>query len=81
MSGFVCPNCHGESMIFPPTTGGAAKMCEELGIKLLGKIPLDPRLARCCDQGQSFLDEFPESPASIVYREIIEEIKAYVGSR
>jgi Mrp family chromosome partitioning ATPase len=27
MSGFVCPGCACESQIFPPVTGGAAKMC------------------------------------------------------
>lgn len=27
MSGFVCPNCKCESMIFPANTGGADKMC------------------------------------------------------
>uniref|UniRef100_A0A8C5R261 Cytosolic Fe-S cluster assembly factor NUBP1 homolog n=1 Tax=Leptobrachium leishanense TaxID=445787 RepID=A0A8C5R261_9ANUR len=42
MSGFKCPNCTTESHIFPPTTGGAEQMCNDFGIPLLGKIPLDP---------------------------------------
>ena len=33
-----------ESQIFPATTGGAQKMCQELNIPLLGKLPLDPRI-------------------------------------
>ncbi|RXM27997.1 Cytosolic Fe-S cluster assembly factor nubp1 [Acipenser ruthenus] len=45
MSGFVCPKCKNNSQIFPPTTGGAEKMCKELNIPLLGKVPLDPRIA------------------------------------
>ncbi len=36
MSGFVCPNCDCESLIFPPVTGGAAKMCADMGVPLLG---------------------------------------------
>ncbi len=37
MSGFVCPGCACESQIFPPVTGGAAKMCADMGnIPLLG---------------------------------------------
>ena len=32
----------GESEIFPPTTGGAAKMAEDSQIQFLGKLPLDP---------------------------------------
>ncbi|MBN3286912.1 NUBP1 factor, partial [Polyodon spathula] len=46
MSGFVCPKCKNNSQIFPPTTGGAEKMCRELNIPLLGKVPLDPRIGR-----------------------------------
>lgn len=34
------------SDLFPSTTGGAAKMCEEFMIPLLAKLPLDPRLAK-----------------------------------
>ena len=32
MSGFVCPHCNCESTIFPPVTGGAKKMCEDLKV-------------------------------------------------
>ncbi|KAF7726951.1 cytosolic Fe-S cluster assembly factor nbp35 [Apophysomyces ossiformis] len=72
MSGFVCPNCKGESMVFPPTTGGAEALAKELNIELLGRIPLDPRVARSCDMGVSFLDEYPDSPACAAYESIIE---------
>ena len=33
-----------ESQIFPPTTGGAEKMCVDMDVPLLGKLPLDPRI-------------------------------------
>lgn len=72
MSGFVCPNCHGESVIFPPTTGGAEALAKEMQVELLGKIPLDPRIAKCCDMGVSFLDEYPDSPACAAYQAIID---------
>ncbi|XP_069343034.1 cytosolic Fe-S cluster assembly factor NUBP1 isoform X7 [Eulemur rufifrons] len=44
MSGFICPNCKKESQIFPPTTGGAAAMCQDLKLPLLGRVPLDPHI-------------------------------------
>ncbi|XP_053936472.1 cytosolic Fe-S cluster assembly factor NUBP1 isoform X2 [Cuculus canorus] len=72
MSGFVCPKCKNESQIFPPTTGGAEKMCQNLNVSLLGKVPLDPQIAKSCDNGQSFLSEAPESPATSSYRSIIQ---------
>ncbi|ELW67634.1 Cytosolic Fe-S cluster assembly factor NUBP1 [Tupaia chinensis] len=44
MSGFICPKCKKESQIFPPTTGGAAAMCQDLKVPLLGRVPLDPHI-------------------------------------
>ncbi|NXD62912.1 NUBP1 factor, partial [Eolophus roseicapillus] len=77
MSGFICPKCKKESQIFPPTTGGAEKMCQNLNVSLLGKVPLDPQIGKCCDKGQSFLSEAPESPATSSYRNIIQRIQEY----
>ena len=72
MAGFVCPSCHGRSDIFYPSTGGAKALCEELDLRFLGSVPLDPRIGKCCDMGESFVDEFPDSPASIAYTHIID---------
>lgn len=55
MSSFVCPKCEKSSDIFPASTGGAKKMCEELKVPFLGSLPLDPRIARCCDEGKDFV--------------------------
>lgn len=79
MAGFVCPSCHGKSDIFFPSTGGAPALCEELGLTFLGSVPLDPRIAKCCDMGESFVDEHPDSPASTAYLEIIAKIKSKVA--
>jgi Mrp family chromosome partitioning ATPase len=58
MSGFVCPNCkvsnsfscadewQNETKVFFPTTGGAEKMALEMNVPFLGRIPLDPRIAK-----------------------------------
>jgi len=79
MSGFVCPKCKGESDIFVPTTGGAEAMGKELGIEVLGKVPLDPRIGMTCDQGLSFLDEYPDSPATSAYLDIVQRIRELLG--
>ncbi|KAF9116030.1 cytosolic Fe-S cluster assembly factor nbp35 [Mortierella sp. AM989] len=75
MAGFVCPSCKGESVIFAPTTGGAKKMAADTNVRFLGSIPLDPRIGKSCDQGLSFLEEYPDSPATKAYQDIITEIK------
>ena len=67
MSGFVCPNCACESQIFPPITGGATKMCEELGIELLGTIPLDPKVLLSTEKGENLQEKHPESKSSVAY--------------
>lgn len=72
MSGFVCPSCKGESQIFKPSTGGAKRLAEETGIELLGAVPLDPRIGMSADYGVSFLDEYPDSPATTAYLDIID---------
>lgn len=40
----LCLCLQNTSQIFPPTTGGAQRMCEELNLPLLGRVPLDPRI-------------------------------------
>jgi len=76
MSGFVCPKCKTETQIFAPTTGGAEKMCKDLGLAFLGKIPLDPTLARACDEGESYLERCPNSAASVAYQQVFAKIIA-----
>lgn len=79
MSVFVCPKCKKESQIFPPTTGGAEVMCQDLKIPLLGKVPLDPHIGKSCDKGQSFLMDAPASAAALAYRSIIQKIQEFCG--
>ncbi|KAF8587833.1 P-loop containing nucleoside triphosphate hydrolase protein [Ramaria rubella] len=75
MSGFVCPGCKTESQIFKPSTGGAKRLAQDMDIELLGSVPLDPRIGKSADFGVSFLDEYPDSPASVAYMSIIERLK------
>ncbi|TKY89705.1 hypothetical protein EX895_001490 [Sporisorium graminicola] len=78
MAGFVCPSCTGYSEIFYPSTGGARALCDELGLNFLGSIPLDPRIGKSCDLGVSFTDEYPDSPATTAYLEVIERVRKLV---
>lgn len=60
------------SEIFPATTGGAKEMCIELKVPFLGSIPVDPRLARCCDEGVDFLTDMPDSPTVKNLKQIVQ---------
>ncbi|EGG25080.1 nucleotide binding protein 1 [Cavenderia fasciculata] len=73
MSGFVCPKCNKESQIFLPTSGGAEAMAKEMEVPFLGKIPIDPLIARSCDEGKSYLTTHPDSEATKQYKLIFDK--------
>ena len=77
MNSFFFFSAQNESQIFPPTTGGAEKMAVDMEIPFLGKVPLDPRIGRCCDEGKSFLSEVPDSPAADAYKKIIQSMAVF----
>jgi Mrp family chromosome partitioning ATPase len=79
MSGFVCPNCKGESQIFKPTTGGGKGLAEEMGIPFLGSVPLDPRIRMACDYGESYFDSFPDSPACLAFKGVVKNVADQLG--
>ncbi|XP_077986000.1 uncharacterized protein LOC144440482 isoform X2 [Glandiceps talaboti] len=72
MSGFVCPCCQDQTDLF--SSGGAERLASEYGLTFLGKIPIDQRLTECCEQGQSLLKQFPDSPATKAILELAERI-------
>ncbi|XP_026481632.1 cytosolic Fe-S cluster assembly factor NUBP1 homolog [Ctenocephalides felis] len=77
MSLFICPKCTHQSEIFPARTGGAQKMCNDLNLKLLGSMPLEPKLARSCDEGKDYLEETSkETPAVQALKTIVENLLA-----
>lgn len=75
MSWFVCPNCKGESTIFPATSGGARKMAEEMDVPFLGSIPVEQQLAKSCDEGSNFFNFHSNTKAGTAYLQIANEIK------
>lgn len=74
MSGFICPKCSTRTEIFFPTSGGAEKMARDMNVPFLGRIPLDPRLARACDEGKSYLEAYPESVGCKAFNDIFQKI-------
>ena len=52
--------------------GGALKLCQDMDLTLLGRLPLDPRIGQSCDEGRSFLDV--SSPATEAFVAITNKI-------
>ncbi|MCL4136997.1 UNVERIFIED_CONTAM: hypothetical protein GTU68_001232, partial [Idotea baltica] len=70
MSTFVCPKCSVQSRIFAPTTGGASSLAAEFNIPFLGSLPLDPKVAKACDEGANVFVESPELAVCKAYKDI-----------
>lgn len=45
-------------------SGAGEDIAEKFGVRLLGKIPIDPRIRECNDRGKEFFREHPDSEAS-----------------
>ena len=68
MSGFTCPECGTLTHIFHQ--GGGEAIAQDLGVDFLGKVPLDPTVVDCGDEGRPLVRAAPDSPATAAYRSI-----------
>ena len=76
MSGLKCPHCHENIDVFK--TGGGEKICMELGVTFLGRIPLDPGITEKCDSGEAFVVAYPSSVAAKSFDEIVNKCEVFV---
>lgn len=58
---------------------GARKKCQELGIDLLGDIPLDPRICHDADTGKPTVVASPEGPQAQAFIKTATEMAARIG--
>ncbi len=62
MSYFECPQCGKPTALFG--SGGGRKLADQLGVPLLGEIPLYPRVREGGDSGRPIVVAEPDSPAA-----------------
>src|SRR6056297_3510821 len=72
MSGFTCPSCGSVTHIFHQ--GGGEAIARELGVAFLGKVPLDPNVVDCGDDGRPVSRAAHGSPAAEAYRHIADAL-------
>jgi len=72
MSGFVCPCCNENTNIF--MCGGGEKLAQEYSVPFLGKVPLDPNVTSCLDNGKCVFCQHPNSPAVQSVMNIAEDL-------
>jgi len=67
MSYYICPHCGERTELF--LSGGGQKLADELGVPLLGQIPLQAGLPQLADVGKPIVVALPESPAGQALRD------------
>ncbi len=73
MSGVICPKCGERIDVFG--VGGGERVATDMGVTLLGKIPLDPRVSEAMDAGTPFVVAQPDTPAAVEFKKIVEKIE------
>lgn len=77
MSYYVCPGCERESDLFGK--GGGERMAEELGIPLLGQIPLYTPIRIGGDTGAPIVSAEPDSPVTQGFLKLAERVAAQIS--
>jgi ATP-binding protein involved in chromosome partitioning len=62
MSYFLCPHCGKPTALFG--SGGGKQLADELGLPLLGEVPLYPSIRTGGDEGRPIVEAEPDAPAS-----------------
>ena len=78
MSYFVCPHCAGRSEVF--LSGGGARLAAELGVPLLGQIPLQAGMPERADRGEPIVVADPGSPAGVALTGLAATVAARVAA-
>ncbi len=73
MAAHVCPRCGAEEPLF--TGNDSRRMAERLAVPFLGRVPFDPLLSRCADEGTPVLLAYPTTPSA----KALSQIAAKVG--
>jgi len=74
MSHFVCGHCGERTDIFG--SGGGARMAQELGLALLGEVPIETRVREGGDQGEPIVVSAPDSPAARAILDVASQMAA-----
>ena len=79
MSYFVCGHCQEKTEIFG--NGGGVKMAEDMGIPMLGQIPIDTRVRSGGDEGRPIVSAAPDAPAAKAFFEIAGRVAAEISKQ
>jgi ATP-binding protein involved in chromosome partitioning len=79
MSVHVCSNCGHAEPIFG--AGGAARMCADYGVELLGALPLSMAIREQADSGRPTVVAEPEGKEAEIYKKIARRVAVKVAEK
>jgi ATP-binding protein involved in chromosome partitioning len=79
MAYFVCPVCGTKHYIFGK--GGAEKLSEEMNVRILAEIPLDPRINEAVDGGVPFVIAYPDAEATKAFEVLADSVIAMLEKK
>lgn len=56
----------------PAASGGGEAMAKKFNVPFLGRLPLDNKMTGACEEGVSFLEEYPDSVAAPAFSKIVQ---------
>jgi ATP-binding protein involved in chromosome partitioning len=78
MSGLTCPHCGEHIALFKQ--GGGRRLAEEVGVPLLGTIPIDPLVVRSGDAGLPLHDRGVAGPAAQAFAALVAGLTGAAGA-
>jgi len=78
MSWFECPHCGKPTALFG--SGGGERLANEVGLPLLGQVPLVPRVMEGADRGEPAVVSDPQSSAARAIIAIAEKIRTLAAA-
>ncbi|KAK3115522.1 hypothetical protein LTR53_005058 [Teratosphaeriaceae sp. CCFEE 6253] len=79
MSTFTCTNCGHHHDIFG--IDGVRRKCEQMGIELLGDIPLHPSICHDADAGKPTVVANPDGPQAQAFHAVMAAVARAIGLR
>ena len=78
MSGFACPKCGEITQIL--RSGGGRSIAADMGVRFLGAIPMDPKIAEACDSGLAFVSHYAATTTAQIMQAIIQPVVELGGN-
>ena len=76
MSAYICTQCGHEEELFPGSI--VEELAEQHDVPYLGRIPFDPRMAVCADEGSLYIQKHGDLPVTNAIGQIAQRVREFL---